>query len=105
MKLSRKKAIALCIELWTWLAETGGVKEDWPGWKKYKYIINDCWFCQHSSQNGVVKCNEHCIYSKKYGHCNPDRSLSYFGHWFKAKTPKTSKKYAKLFLEQIKTIK
>ena len=108
MKLSRKKAIELCIELWTWLAKTGKRKSEWPKWDKYSgHIINECWFCEHNGQRygGCIYCNNHCIYYKKYGHCNPEDTLSYFGHWNEAKTPRTRKKYAKLFLAQIRSLK
>ena len=29
MKLTKKKAIEISIELWTWLAETGREKKEW----------------------------------------------------------------------------
>ena len=105
MRLSRKKAIALCIELWEWLAETGEEwKADWPGWKKYGNICwSHCWFCEYSNRklknDTGVECRE-CPLSGKDFEC--DRL--YYGEWKAAKTPHARKKYAKLFLEQIKSI-
>ena len=116
MRLTRKKAIELCIELWTWLAKTGKLKEDWPKWEEYskKYgsddiyspVCNHCWFCEYSCQRSssmLLNC-KFCPYRIKYGHCHSNKKdvLNHYGHWFEAKTPRTRKKYAKLFLEQIK---
>lgn len=108
MKLSRKKAIKLCIELWTWLAKTGKLKEDWPEWEKYGDIAENCWFCEYDSQQQNYKSNfnlagcRYCPLIKKLGlHCRD----TYYRKWYSAKTPKTRKKYAKLFLKQIKKCK
>lgn len=98
MKLTRKKAIALCISLWTWLAKTGKQKEDWPEWpkvqKKYGYIMHYCFFCAYHT--GCM----HCPYYQKYGHCRSN----VFDRWYYAKNPRTRKKYAGLFLAQIQTL-
>jgi len=107
MRLSKKKAIELCIVLWTWLAKTGKKKWEWPGWNKYGDINNYCWFCEYTAQKnyGCVRCDI-CIYHKKYGHhCNRESLKTYYSSWANAKTPRTRKKYAKLFLEQIKQCK
>ena len=112
MRLSRKKAIKLCIELWTWLAKTGKKKVEWPEWEKYKaynkpidsHTTYDCWFCEYGYQRNTMsdRCKS-CPYNRKYGHCfNPE---SYYDLWEEAKTPLIRKKYAKLFLEQIKKCK
>jgi len=109
MRLSRKKAIELCIELWTWLAKTGQEKWEWPGWEIYgRDIANDCWFCEYTArQNNGFICgfggDNVCLYYVKYGHCNSKKTFYY--QWDHAKTPRTRKKYAKLFLGQIKQCK
>lgn len=109
MRLTRKKSIKLCISLWTWLALTGKDKQDWPKWDEYMaidYITNFCWFCHYTvlRNNGHIKCAI-CPYHKKYGHCNTNQpELTYYYKWCDAKTPRTRKKYAKLFLEQIRTL-
>jgi len=97
MKLTRKKAIELCIELWTWLAKTGKYKEDWPKWKEYGKKLHNCWFCAYKKMCSL------CPYYQKYGHCNS--ADTYYNKWKDAKTSRTRKKYAKLFLAQIKTLK
>jgi hypothetical protein len=108
MKLSRKKAIELCIEAWTIHAKTGCKKSELP--EKHQGIDSDCWFCEynnHYPSNGSVRRNSGecvtCPYLKKYGHCNSGDT--YFSRWGKAKTPRARKKYAKLFLGRIKTLK
>jgi len=96
MRLSRKKAIELCIELWTWLAKTGREKEDWPRWKIYgDYVVNDCWFCEYSKEVGCSRCPLEKKFSLTCG-------STFYGNWTRARFPRTRKKYAKLFLEQIK---
>jgi len=110
MKLSKKKSIKLCIELWTWLAKTGELKGEWSGWKEYGHAFLNCWFCEYSRKQEIRYGNHlSCKYcplitsgltKQKEGWCSV-----YFAKWKVAKTPRTRKKYAKLFLEQIKTIK
>lgn len=102
MRLTRKKAIELCIKLWTWCAKTGERKEEWPEWEKYDSICCDCWFCEYDEQKRkTVKCTK-CIFpGKKSFRC--EDMISY-QRWEQAKTPRTRKKYAKLFLAQIKTL-
>ena len=108
-KLTRKKAIELCIELWEWLAKTGKKKEEWPKWNEFdSSISNDCWFCEYDWQQlnryGAIQRIAECFYcplKKQVGHC---ATKTYYKNWDKAKTSKTRKKYAALFLEQIKSI-
>ncbi len=116
MKLTRKKAIDLCIELWTWLAKTGKKKEKWPEWEKYGEIKNDCWFCEHliyqqkrneEYPTKILPCAKYCIYHKKYGGCQDliDDNLSIYDEWDNSTTPEDRKKYAKLFLGQIQSLR
>lgn len=107
MKLTRKKSIELCIALWEWLAKTGAEwKVDWPEWAKYGYgsAWASCWFCEYSNQkcknNIGVNCSE-CPLGGEPFECNN----SYYGEWKKAETVEGRKKYAKLFLAQIKKCK
>ena len=113
MRLTRKKAIELCDELWTWLAKTGKDKEDWPGWEKYGKMAFECPFCEYGSHQAEIRdsymsLSDACPYcpfeGKGFCRCN---SL-YFSEWKMAKENENitaRKKYAKLFLEQIKTLK
>ena len=102
MILTRKKTIKLCIELWEWLAKTGQQrKEDWPGWEKYGEAKYDCWFCEYSTSKGQSLSCVKCPLGGGSFQCNE----LYYNDWKAAETPRTRKKYAKLFLEQIKTLK
>ncbi len=107
MKLTRKKAIELCIEAWTIHAETGCRKSELP--EKHRGMNSDCWFCEYNNHasNGSRRKNSGvcatCPYLKKYGHCNTGGT--YFSRWDKARTPRTRKKYAKLFLGQIQSLR
>ena len=108
MRLTRKKSIELCIVLWTWLAKTGKLKEEWPGWKKHRYALNGCWLCEYSYQrqraNKSSRLQSFCIFCPYYKAICKECFGSYYGNWADAKTPQTRKRYAKLFLEQIKTL-
>ena len=109
MRLSKKKAIELCIELWTWCALTGKPKEDWPRWKEFGYVINHCWFCkwdnrQRKRYNFREKSCHYCPIYKEFGFLCLHKNC-FYERWENAKTPRTRKKYAKLFLEQIKQCK
>ncbi len=110
MKLTRKKAIELCIELWTWLAETGGAKIQWPGWEKYRYIYLHCFFCEYSKQKkessafnrkGICA---YCPLYKQFGLKGCYHPKCAFYDWKSVFDPDDCKKYAKLFLGQIETI-
>lgn len=103
MKLTRKKAIELCIELWTWLAKTGKEnKEDWPGWDR-KYAIMDCFFCEYAPVDKKRGLCKRCPWWQKHGHCYRNINSPY-RKWCEAEIPRTRKKYAKLFLGQIKSL-
>ena len=106
MRLSRKKAIELCIELWTLLAKTGNEKWYWTECEKYGDIDNNCLFCEYDEKQkeryDSGRACKYCPLIKKLDiHCMD----SYYCKWCNAKTPRTRKKYAKLFLEQIKQCK
>jgi len=54
MRLSKRKALEICIELWSWLGSTGSAyKEEWPGWKinggKYPEMKLYCSLCEYDS--------------------------------------------------------
>lgn len=103
MRLTKKKAIEIAIELWTWLAETGCEwKIEWTEWDKYGEMENDCPLCECSGSD----CDG-CSYHLQFGNCEHQvgKELTIFDRWNYAKTPKTRKKYAKLFLEQLKELK
>ena len=102
MKLTKKKAIELSIELWTWLAETGENKNEWPEWKRhggqYEECEHDCFLCKYDDCN----CGK-CPYPKHYKVlCDDDGTP--FSRWFDSRTKQGRKKYAKQFLEQLKEL-
>jgi hypothetical protein len=48
MRLTRKKALEICVELWTWLSQDEArYKEGWPGWRKYGHMTNRCPCCEY----------------------------------------------------------
>ena len=106
MRLTRKKSIELCIELWTWCAKTGKRKHSWLGWKEYSILAaSDCWFCEYSKRRKKQCGGDTCQYCPlkqiEISHCKK----SYYKEWNIAITMKARKKYAKLFLEQIKSLR
>lgn len=102
MKLTRNQAIDRTIELWTWLAETGKPKLEWPQWVEnggvYSYVVNLCFLCEFDIQHrGACK---DCPYVKTYNiECFENGEP--FDKWDAARTPRTSRKYAKEFLAKI----
>ena len=98
MKLTKKKAVEICIELWTWLAETGGRKDDWPGWKIYGEMQDSCPLCEYSNPIGCVG----CPYYKKFG-CCCTRNFPY-DSWGAATEKLIRKDAAHQFLEQLKQL-
>ncbi len=104
--MTKTEAIDRTIELWTWLAETGKEdKEDWNGWGwnggKYSNNINKCFLCDFA-YDFDVDCPL-CPYAKKFGRC--DMTGKPFLKWCEVETPRTRKKYAKLFLAQVISLK
>lgn len=106
MRLTKKKAIELSIELWTWLAETGKEKEDWPSWEQYGETTCECFLCEYSDRHPTAVnpyvCYASCPYYQRFGCCYRDKEP--YDLWLCAKTARTRKKYAKLFLEQLQTL-
>ena len=99
MELTRKKAIALCIEAWTIHAETGCKKSELQ--EKHRGIYNRCWFCEYSNQKDDSLCDSCPLPGDTYVRCND----FYFNNWKEAETIEDRKKYAKLFLAQIRSLK
>ena len=106
MALTLKKAKELCIELWNWLAKTGGHKEDWPGWKKYGGAYLLCWFCeyvqQRNSKNKVDRGCNICPLKRHYG--KGGCYASAYNEWSNAITTDERKICAKFFSKQIKAL-
>ena len=97
MRLTKKKAIEISIELWTWLVETGrGHKQEWDGWDKYGEMVDECALCEFS-RNGCSACPLELM----FGGCKE----SFYDNWRCGATTKSRKKYARLFLEQLYQLK
>lgn len=106
MRLTKKKAIEISIELWTWLAETGAeYKWDWSDWGKYGKMHSSCAFCEYSQRQAKLsegRC-DYCSYYQQFGGCC--LAGTPYDNWDVAETDETRKKYAGQFLEQLKELK
>jgi len=101
MRLTKKKAIDISIELWIWLAETGSeFKSRWEGWDKYEEMFCYCALCEYAFRHG--DCND-CPYYKKFGECCEDTHP--YHQWENAESIEERRKYAELFLEQLRQLK
>ncbi len=103
MKLTEKRAIELSIELWAWLAESGKEKWAWPRWEEYGVAEGNCFLCEYDAQS-EDDCSV-CPLWIKFGDGGCLSGDCYFNKWDIAKTSRTRKKSAKLFLEQLKELK
>lgn len=101
-ELTEAVAIRITLELWEWLAETGRRKGGWPGWKKYGRMLCGCPLCEFYRRGGDGDC--------ELGRCPLAQQREYgchqwgFSVWDIATTKTQSKKYAKLFLEQLRRL-
>lgn len=98
MRLTKKTAIELSITLWTWLAETGKFKKAWPKWEKYGDIANECFLCEYDKSDNC----DRCPLEKKYRGCCSEECA--FIKWEDSETKADRKKYATLFLAQLKEL-
>lgn len=113
MKLTKKQAVDYSIELWAYLAKTGKKKEDWPEWGRFGELNKDgdceevehlCFLCEYGAHKiNRDKCDV-CPYATEFDVCCPDDDTP-FSQWYDATTIRDHKKYAKLFLEQLKQIR
>ena len=58
-KLTKKRALELCLELWTWLRDSPmREKEEWPGWTKHQAYLA-CFACEYVYKNNedVLECS------------------------------------------------
>jgi len=80
MRLSKRKALEICIELWSWLAKSEDFRKgNWPGWKrnggKYIRVENDCSLCEYDEyrrgQNKIYKPNcYYCPLKEELDYCD-----------------------------------
>ena len=46
-RLTKRRVLELCLELWTWLAENPRkAKYEWPGWNRVGKMVADCPCCE-----------------------------------------------------------
>ncbi len=79
MNLTKRKALEICKELWTWMRdekkESDLDKSDWPKWDVYGDMENDCPICEYKSDIGK-NCTDGCLlipFAWK-SHCNLKRT-------------------------------
>lgn len=103
MKLIDKqlKALKLSIEMWEWLAETGGTKEEWftlRGIDKKPFC--GCYLCQYFNKDAIC---EKCPLSKEFQDIHePCMGTSCFYHkWEFCSRVDSRRRYAKLFRNEL----
>ena len=102
MRLTKKLMWQIVIELWEWLAEDGSRRKmGWPGWEKYGDMRAHCPLCEYGFRN--LKRYDRLVCGRcPIWNCSEDFA---FGRWTRAKTKTDRKKYAGLFLEQLKEVR
>ena len=80
MKLTKKKALEIAIELWEWIVDNPEKgKNEWLGWAKHGYMAGDCPFCQYGHATIIHADDCDCPLDKKYGSCYDNRCA--FNEW------------------------
>ncbi len=107
MKLTRRQAIDKSIELWEWLAETGKEKKDYPWEGKVPTV--ECYLCEFTHGHreyvrALIETCRKCPYVEQYSRACQALDTTYY-KWLDATTPKAGKKYAALFLEELKALR
>ena len=103
-RLTKKVSKRVCLELWEDLAGTGEEKEDWGGWDKYGGMFAACPLCEYYRPDGENNCHA-CPLSDRADKVGGFGCWGYsFNEWFYATTKRTNKKYAKLFLEELRRL-
>ncbi len=66
-----QEAISKSIEMWKWIAKTGGRKDDWPGWSNIlRRPVCNCFLCEYDNQNNPMEDCKLCpLESHKLGSC------------------------------------
>lgn len=99
IKLTKKEAIKLFREHWTWLAETGGNEDSKAQWlidNDYLNIECNCFLCEYVKQKHNNNCDKCPIDWKSNRSTSIICFYNYFEEWEEAKTVKDRKYFAKL---------
>ncbi len=80
MKLTKKKALSIAIELWEWIVDNPGKRKSaWPGWEKYGKMHESCSLCEYYIRIRIDMlarlCD--CPIAKKHKHC----TYTAYGQW------------------------
>jgi len=93
-RLTKRKALEICRELWVWLADHPEKwKNEWPGWEKYGKMKAYCPCCEYNEQHGYHYCNAACLIKWPGGICLND--FSPYRQWAGAISPAIRTKYAR----------
>lgn len=104
MKLTKKRAIKLTLELWQWLYDNPDKgKSDWPEWEynggQYECLPTDCFCCEWVFRVTKTTCSA-CPLSPLWGiSCTDLSEGNVYRLWGKATTQKDKKKYAKQIVD------
>ena len=103
-RLTKKVSKRVCLELWEDFAKTGNGKESWDGWEKYGSMLADCPLCQYYRPRGENDCHACPLSDREVEFGNYGCWGYSFLDWFHSTTKRTNKKYAKLFLEELRRL-
>lgn len=107
-KLTFKKSLELCKELWTWLRDNPNVvtKQSWPKWEKYTKVYNFCFACEYDMLEYEKQFKKGYTYSvchfctlKDLWGTNCTKKNSPFARWANAVTDKTRQKNADIIVD------
>lgn len=104
-KLTLKRSLELCLELWSWLRDNPNVtnKLDWPKWYRYNTVENKCFACEYDlleyekqnslDNNFYITVCSFCPLKGLWGN-DCTRNSSPYAMWCNAKTDGNRKKHA-----------
>ena len=104
MRLTKKRAVDISIELWEYLAESGGDEDDKHKWvlDNYGEYESDCALCEYGKRHQSRQCAV-CPYHKFFGSCLDEESP--YCKWDDAQRKVSRKKYAAECVKQLKEIR
>lgn len=103
MRLTKRKALVICKELWEWIRDNAKTiehwsrKKRWPGWDKYGDMLSDCPCCEYRARRDRP-CAD-CLLAGVWGSGDCCRLPSPYEKWRKAATARTRKKYAQKIVD------